>query len=214
MNGTFARYKNIALKLSIAVTICILCAFALCACNSSDETQSEKSLYFADITYSPDEGIMYAVVTLSGEEDKKLQSSLDWQSQKYAINSWYNRQDVIMTVHPSELYAELGGIISEEQRTHDGVEYNLLKVVLRYDTIYKSLGSDVSIEKSGNKYLHKFVLDEGNEVQECAVWLKLQNAASWYAMLIGCGIIFAVAMLVIALSIKGGVWQKRKNKNE
>ncbi|MDE6302505.1 MAG: hypothetical protein K2M36_02830, partial [Clostridia bacterium] len=189
MNGTCARYKNIALKLSVAVTVCLICAFALCACNSSDETKSEKSLYFADIEYSPDDGIMYAVVALSGDENKKLQSSLLWQSQKYALDSWYNRQDVIMTVRPSELYAELGGIISEEQRAHEGAEYNLLKVVLRYDTIYKSLKSDGSVEKNGNKYLHKFILDEENGEQECAVWLKSQNAASWYALLIGCGII-------------------------
>lgn len=219
MKSKHIKRKTDIVTALIAVLICLLCVFALTACNSSADNEStvdrEYELHFAGLSYLPDDGIVCAVVTLSGDETDKLDTVLAWHSHSYGLNIWYNRQDVELTVNPSLLHADVLGRMSEEQWVHDDVEYNVLKVVLRYDTIYKSINSDAdSVVKSGRYYLHRFNIDEQSEAQTFAIWVKSQNTANWYTILIVCGIAFAAVLCGVVLLVKGGVWQKKKMKNE
>ena len=213
------KHKISIVTVLIAVILCGLCAFALTACNNNfvkeNTVDREYKLYLAGLSYSEDEGVIYGIVTLKGDEESELNSSLSWHSRSYEINTWYNGQNVEMTLNPSDIYADVLKNISEEQWIYNDVQYNGLKVVLRYDTIYKSINSDAdSVVKSGRYYLHRFNLDEETESKTCAIWLKSANSASWYTILIVCGIAFAAVLCGVMLLVKGGVWQKKKTKNE
>ena len=115
-----------------------------------------------------------------------------------------------MTVSASAVYDEVLGRITDDDRIHDGVEYNHLKVVLRYDTIYKSISSDGDVAKSGRYYLHYFDFDKAQSEQTFSLHLKTQITANWYTLLIACVLVLAVVLLAVTLAIKGKLWQKKK----
>lgn len=207
----------------IALIMCFFCAMIFTACNDNGESEKtvreqERNLYLGALTYDAENGIIYACVGMNGDEqdgDKPipLTAKLKWVSYSYAQDTWYNREDVEMSVSSAELYDEVNSVLTDEQRLHDSVIYERLKVVLRYDTIYKSIKSDASVTKQGRYYVHKFATDEAQEQETFYLRLTTQNSASWYTLLIGCVIIFAVALTGVMLAVKGNLWQKKKNKN-
>ena len=198
--------------------ICLFCVVMLSACNaqkSEPEVSQRQYNAYMSIAYSPDEATIYAYVMLSGDEENMLESTISWESSFYAKNTWYNAQDVIISVPSEELCAEIDSRITDDMYFYEDMEYDTLKIIFRYDTIYKSINSDADRVARGNgKYVHLFELDGDNEAQTFNLHLTSQKAASWYTILIACVIIFAVALLGVSLAIKGKIWQKRKKKNE
>lgn len=198
-----------------AAILCLICAIALCACDkkggSADKREErEYALYMDEIVYDADSRAMCAIISFKGEEEQKLNGKLNWKSCVYPLNAMYLKQDVTMTVCPDGLFAEVNGRLSDEDRVRDGIEYNVLKVALRYDTIYKSITSDADIKKAGNRYLHTFGLDESESEQSFSLSRKTQNSAGWYTVLITATLALAVLLTAVYLLIKGRLWQKTK----
>lgn len=206
--------KRGVLYTAILMMICLFCVVTLSACNSQkrepEVSQREYNVYLS-LAY-PSEGTeVYAYVMLSGDEENMLETTIGWESSFYAKNTWYNAQDVVITVPSEALCAEIGELVTDEMYFHEDAEYDSLKIIFRYDTIYKSINSDAErAVRSNGKYVHLFELSEDVEAQTFHLHLTSQNAASWYTMLIACVIIFAVGLLGVSLAIKGKLWQKRK----
>ena len=192
---------------------CLFCVL-LCACNHSDAqkqvSETEKPLHQLGIAYDADTLTMCVIVSLSGKEDNKLDSNVKWISTKYAPNSMYKCEDVDIVVDVPSLLEELENRLTQEQWMHEGVKYNALKIELRYDTIYKSIKSDANVTKSENRYIHKFKVDETLSEQTFSLQLTNQNSASWYTVLIVAVLVFGVIIVVIALALKGKLWQKKR----
>ncbi|MDE7373493.1 MAG: hypothetical protein K2N18_05460 [Clostridia bacterium] len=199
----------------IAVVICLFCTVILSACNGKGKenesvSEFERSLYLHEIVYNEEELTMCAVVTFKGDESKILSSKLNWKSTTYPLNVLFKEEDVAMTVDASAVYDEIEGRLTDADYIRDGVEYNHLKVELRYDTIYKSISSDGEVTKSGRYYLHFFEFDEDKNEQAFSLHLKTQITANWYTLLIVCVLALAVVLLAVTLAIKGKLWQKKK----
>lgn len=201
-----------------AMFICLFCAVAMSACSGGkDAPKTSERLYHTYLTFGyPSDGEdMYAYVMLSGKDEDQLEATVRWNSKSYAKNVWYNVQDVEMTVDSAALCKEISELMTEDMYVRGDVTYKHLKIVFRYDTIYKSISSDAdSVVMSGGKYVHMFVLDKNSDAQKCNLHLTSQNAASWYTMLIACVIIFAVILLGVTLAVKGKLWQKKMKKSE
>lgn len=199
----------------IATVICLFCAVILSACNGKDDDNKsvnkfERSLYLHEIVYDEEELTVRAVVTFKGDESEMLSSKLDWKSTAYPLNVLFKQEDVAMTVDASAVCGEIEGRLTDTDRIRGGVEYNHLKVELRYDTIYKSISSDGEVTKSGRYYLHFFGFDENKGEQTFSLHLKTQIIANWYTLLIACVLAFAGVLLAVTLAIKGKLWQKKK----
>lgn len=218
MANSGVKFNKGVLYIAIAMIICLFCVLLLAACNnnSSDDKATERE-YAAYLRYEyPEDGNeFYAIVTLSGEEKNQLKSKINWHSETFPKDVWYNQQNVAITIDSAAICKEVAGIVRDKDYIHDGKEYNSLKVIFRYDTIYKSITTNSDeVFKSGRYYVHRFVLNEENNSQICNLYLTSQNAASWYSMLIACVIVLAVILLGVALAIKGKLWQKKEKKNE
>ena len=212
-----AKITKQVLYIVTVMLMCLFCAIGFTACNGKEKEsvvrEREYTLYYGGI-YFGDDGVAYAFATMSGKEENKLVTTLKWVSKTYEYNTWFKQEDVSMTVNSKALYADMDGFLTQEQRTHDGVYYDDLKVVVRYDTIYKSIRSDAEIVKVGKNYTHRFKTDKTLEAQEFNLAMKTQNTANWYTMLIASVIIFGVALTGAALAIKGKLWQKKTKKSE
>lgn len=200
------------------LTVCVLLGmvFVLSSCNNTGEEERKtysRSLYFGGLEYLSDEQTVVAVVALSGENEDKLEGvDAVWDINSYKINVWYNGSRTEITVLPSAIFSALQKIIPQESLIKDGVEYDRLKVEIRYDTIYKSIKSNGQVERTGKNYIHSFELDEQSDSRTLILELKNPNTANWYTMLIVCAIVAIIVCVLIYLSIKGGLWQKKKNE--
>ncbi len=218
MTDKCANLNKRTLYAIFITAMCLFCAFLLSACNKSGQAESvsERS-YFAYVSYEyPDDtDVVRAVVSLSGSEENQLETQIGWRSVSYAKNVWYNAQDVEIFVDSAALYGEIEQRTQDEVHIQDGKLYHGLKVVFRYDTIYKSITSDAdAVAKSGRYYRHSFELDDNTQSRTCRLYLSTQNSASWYSALIAGVIVLAVILLAAALAIKGKIWQKKKKKSE
>ena len=210
--------KRGVLYTAILMLICLFCVVTLCACNNQSKqvevSQRQYNAYIS-IGYPQDGTEAYVYVMLSGDEEGSLESPIGWEVAFYAKNTWYNAQDVTISVPAEAICAEIESMMTEDMYFHDDVEYDSLKIIFRYDTIYKSIHSDAdAVVRGDGKYVHLFTLDGDEEMQTFHLNLTSQNAASWYTMLIACVIILTVALLGVSLAIKGKIWQNRKKKSE
>lgn len=120
--------------------------------------------------------------------------------------------ETTISLNPSSIFSAVKASVPQEDLVSDGVEYNRLKVVLRYDTIYKSIKSDGEITRAGRTYTHVFALDESLENDVITLKMRSPNSANWYATLVCCALAIVLIALVATLSVKGAKWQKTKTK--
>lgn len=209
----FCAKQSKILRCVIILLICLFCATALCACNDGKYNkkikESERALYLGRIVYNTDL-TMTVNVSLKGDEAQKLNSKLTWISTTYNVNVLFKREDVDIIVNSSELYNEINGRLTEDVRIHEGVEYSGLKLVLNYDTIYKSISSNARISKISGRYYHYFDLDESLDGQQFWLSAKTQISANWYTILIASVLALAVVAVAVALAIRGKLWQMKK----
>lgn len=214
MSGVL-RKKTLSVLFLVGIVLCL--AIFLSACDKTDEQKSaeenSRPLYFKGLEYLPDEQTAIAVVSFKGEENEILQCvDAMWNSASYKINAWYNGSTTEITVSPSAIFSAVQEVIPQESLLIDGVEYNRLKVEIRYDTIYKSIKSDGRVMRSGKKYIHSFELDGQSESRTLTLTLQNPDTANWYTMLIACAIAAIIICVLIYLAVKGGLWQKKKNE--
>ena len=150
-------------------------------------------------------------VTFS-KTDRKLDGcSAAWHSEKRKDGAFYNLSETTVTLAPDSIFSAVKESVPQEDLVYNDVEYNRLKVVLRYDTIYKSIKSDGEITRAGRTYTHVFALDESLENDVITLKMRSPNSANWYATLVCCALAIVLA-IVATLSVKGAKWQKTKTK--
>ena len=151
-------------------------------------------------------------VTFS-KTDRKLDGcSAVWHSEKRKDGAFYNVSETTVTLAPDSIFSAVKESVPQEDLVYNDVEYNRLKVVLRYDTIYKSIKSDGEITRAGRTYTHVFALDESLENDVITLKMRSPNSANWYATLVCCALAIVLIALVATLSVKGAKWQKTKTK--
>ena len=160
----------------------------------------------------PSEKVATVYVTFS-KTDKKLEGcSAVWHSEKRKDGAFYNVSETTVTLAPDSIFSAVKECIPQEDLVHNDVGYNRLKVVLRYDTIYKSIKSNGEITRVGQKYVHKYALDQSLESDDFTLEMRTQNAASWYGTLLGCALAVALVAIGVTFALKGVKWQKTKTK--
>ena len=151
-------------------------------------------------------------VTFS-KTDRKLDGcSAVWHSEKRKDGAFYNVSETTVTLAPDSIFSAVKESVPQEDLVHNDVEYNCLKVVLRYDTIYKSIKSNGEITREGQKYVHKYALEKSLESDVFTLEMRTQNAASWYGTLLGCALAVALVAIGVTFALKGVKWQKTKTK--
>ena len=233
--ATMKSIKRITLTI-LVVALTLISAFSLFACNKQDDEDVVRDLYIYDIEFEEDETpqspseeavisddssesngdsserVAIVYVTFS-KTDRKLEGcNAVWHSQKRKDGAFYNVSETTVTLAPDSIFSALKESIPQEDLVHDGVEYNRLKVVLRYDTIYKSIKSNGEITRVGRKSVHKYALDQSLESDVFTLEMRTQNAASWYGTLLGCALLVALAAIGVTFALKGVKWQKTKTK--
>lgn len=224
------RIKKITLIL-LVVALAVVSAFSLCACNEqADDVDVVRNLYIYTITFSgeeensnapsdetsaPDEQTDRVATVYVGfsKTDRQVEgASAVWHSDRRKDGEFYFVTETAISLNPSAIFSAVKASVPQEDLVSDGVEYNRLKVVLRYDTIYKSIKSDGEITRAGRTYTHVFVLDESLENEVITLKMRSPNSANWYATLACCALVIVLIAIVATLSVKGAKWQKTKTK--
>lgn len=144
---------------------------------------------------------------------KKVEgASVVWRSQRRKDGEFYFVSKTSISSNPQSIFSAVRASIPQEDLVHNDVRYNRLKVVLRYDTIYKSIKSDGEVTRKGRTYTHIFALDESLDNEVFTLEMRSPNSANWYATLVGCALIVVLIAIVATLSVKGAKWQKTKTK--
>ncbi len=215
-------FANSFFKKALCVAMCVISLFALslslCGCSQDvlDEEQSyiERELYFQSAAFFEDGTTLVAYVGFSGDDNQKIEgTTAGWLSTSGVYNVWYNQSNTLISICPSTIFSAVDALIPQEERILDGIEYSVLKVYLKYDTIYKSIKSDAqSVVKKGKTYTHLFDIESDVASQSYTLHLKQQNSASWYSVLISACIVVCALAVGLYLSIKGGLWRNKKTK--
>ena len=224
------RIKKIT-SILLVVALALASAFSLCACNEqADDEDVVRNLYIYTIKFSGGEETSNASNTdafASDEQSDRVATvyvgfsktdrqvegaSAVWHSDKRKDGEFYFVTETTISLNPSAIFSAVKESVPQEDLVSDGVEYNCLKVVLRYDTIYKSIKSDGEITRAGRKYTHVFTLDESLENDVITLKMRSPNSANWYATLACCALAIVLIAIVATLSVKGAKWQKTKTK--
>ena len=225
------RIKKITLIL-LVVALAVASALSLCACNeqADDDGDVVRNLYIYTIKFSGDEEnsdapsgetsafdeqtdrVATVYVGFSKTDRQVEGASAVWHSDRRKDGEFYFVTETTISLNPSAIFSAVKASVPQEDLVSDGVEYNRLKVVLRYDTIYKSIKSNGEITREGQKYVHKYALEKRLESDVFTLEMRTQNAASWYGTLLGCALAVALVAIGVTFALKGVKWQKTKTK--
>ena len=226
------RIKKITLFL-LVFTLVFASAFFLVACNEQQEDEGDitRDLYvyaiaFEDAVATEEESSAKvqadadssadktAIVYLTfSKTDRKIEgANAFWHSEKRKDGEFYFVTTIKISLSPESIFSAVKESIPQEDLVKDEVEYNRLKVVLRYDTIYKSIKSNGEITRSGRIYTHAFALDENLQNDVFTLEMRSANSANWYAVLAACAFGGVLISIIATLAVKGAKWQKTKTK--
>lgn len=226
------RIKKITLFL-LVFTLVFASAFFLVACNEQQEDEGDitRDLYvyaiaFEDAGATEEESSAKvqadadssadktAIVYLTfSKTDRKIEgANALWHSEKRKDGEFYFVTTIKISLSPESIFSAVKESIPQEDLVKDEVEYNRLKVVLRYDTIYKSIKSNGEITRSGRIYTHAFALDENLQNDVFTLEMRSANSANWYAVLAACAFGGVLISIIATLAVKGAKWQKTKTK--
>ncbi len=206
-------YRNIATIILFILCIAI-CMTSFVACNNIEGSdESVRKLYYLGLEYDKDTLTATAIIGFSGSEEQKIDGiTAKWTSNDYIIDTWYKGSQSTIEINPNAIFSAIEKKVSQDDLNHDGIQYNSLKVSLRYDTIYKSIKSNALVKQSGKYYLHYFELDKGKQEDVLSLSTVNQRSENWYGLLIGLAVGVALISLIVYLAIKGGKWQKMKKE--
>ena len=226
------RIKKITLFL-LVFTLVFASAFFLVACNEQQEDEGDitRDLYvyaiaFEDAGETEEESSAKvqadadssadktAIVYLTfSKTDRKIEGAKAlWHSEKRKDGEFYFVTTSTISFNPESIFCAVKESIPQEDLVKDEVEYNRLKVVLRYDTIYKSIRSDGEITRNGRTYTHLFAIDESKKSEILTLEMRSANSANWYAVLAAAALGVVLIAIVATLAVKGAKWQKTKTK--
>lgn len=212
MKNRFSRVFGLLTAVAVAIVICLALFTACNKAEPENESEIQRDLYLSSIAFSPDteEAIVY--LTFANTDEKIDGASVTWKSGDLTSDVWYKTSKTYIVAPSARIFSAVQSAIPQERLINDGVQYNRLKVIIRYDTIYKSIKSDGETTASNRVYSHCFTLDESSESQTFTLTLKSANSANWYGILIALAIVAAVAACVAFLLAKGKLWQKKKTR--
>lgn len=212
MKNRFSRVFGLLTTVAIAIVICLALFSACNKAEPEDESEIQRDLYLSSIAFSPDteEAIVY--LTFANTDEKIDGASVDWKSGDPTSDVWYKTSKTYIVAPSARIFSVVQSAIPQERLVNDGVQYNRLKVIIRYDTIYKSIKSDGETTASNRVYSHYFALDESSESQTFTLTLKSANSANWYGILIALAIVAAVVACAAFLLAKGKLWRKKKTR--
>ncbi len=217
-------------KIIALILVSVFCLILLCACNASGDVDDEviqRNLYLASIVFSQaqnndvdnadtasqdGEPTAYIYLTFSQTDEKIEGATATWSSVAGEQSLWYATTHTYIDVDASRIFSAVEQSIPQERLVFEEVEYNRLKVIIRYDTIYKSIKSDGEIHVTGRNYNHFFTLDESVDNQRFTLSLTSAKSANWYSALLAGGIVVFALATTIYLIAKGKLWQKKKTK--
>ncbi len=217
------KRKITAIVLIFALVIAS--AFCLCACDKQDDSDGDviRNLYIYSVelqkkddtqnaTDATDDNVALVYVTFSQTSRKIEGATALWHSEKSKDTEFYYLTKTSITLNPNAIFCAVKESVPQEELTDGEVVYNRLKVVLRYDTIYKSIKSDGEITRTQRTYTHKFALDESLENDVFTLEMRTPNSANWYAVLVACALVVALVAIIVTCAVKGAKCQKTKTK--
>lgn len=184
----------------------------LCACNEQKDESVSRELYFYGIEYPEDSDVAIVYVTFSKTEQMLEGVQGEWHSTTYNDGTFYKVSVSTITYDQSAIFSAASALVPQEDLVHNDVEYKGLKVVLRYDTIYKSIKSDVSPTRVAGKYVHNFDVAEDEIDGGFTLTMRSARSESWYGVLIASAMGVVLVIVVIRLLSKGEKWQKKKKE--
>lgn len=196
----------------VALTLIVLCVM-LCACSQTEESDVvERKIYLTGgiVFTSVEDDTAYVHVSFSG--DGECVGTATWSSEIQNVDLWYKQSTSTVTFDPSRIFSAVKEAVPQEDLKNEDHIYNRLKVVLLYDTIYKSIKSDGQITKNGRTYTHAFELDETLDERTITLTMRSARSENWYTALIAGGIVLFVIATGIYLAYKGRLCQKKKLK--
>lgn len=201
-------YKHRIRAMVALLVLCTCFMFALTACN--DDTQAsdapiERALYLNAVGYDEENLTVVVTVTFAGAEDKKLDCKQSvWTSERGSDGVWYNKSLTSVQISPSSIFSAADARVPQEERIKNDVEYNSLKVYLRYDTMYKSIKSDAEqVVRNGRYYLHFYEMSAQDEGKTLTLEMRTQNSAAWYSILAVCAVVLLAVCITVFALIKG-----------
>lgn len=204
--------RKYAIYTLLAFVLCTITAL-LCACSQTEESDVvERKIYLTgDIVFtSAENDTAYVHVSFSG--DGECVGTATWSSEIQNVDLWYKQSTSTVTFSPSRIFSAVKEAVPQEDLENEEHIYNRLKVVLIYDTIYKSIKSDGQITKNGRTYTHAFELDETLDEQTVTLTMRSARSENWYTALIAGGIVLFAIATGIYLAYKGRLCQKKKLK--
>jgi len=204
--------RKYAICTLLAFVLCTITAL-LCACSQTEESDVvEREIYLTgDIVFtSAEDDTAYVHVSFSG--DGECVGTATWSSEIENVDLWYKQSTSTVTFDPSRIFSAVKEAVPQEDLENEEHIYNRLKVVLLYDTIYKSIKSDGQITKNGRTYTHAFELDETLDEQTITLTMRSARSENWYTALIAGGIVLFAIATGIYLAYKGRLCQKKKLK--
>ena len=207
--------KRIALVAAVIVIVVLACVLLTACDNAESSGDFEYGMYVRRTLYDKDEGVMTVYVSLTNDDSLKIEgANANWHYQKFELNAFFGRYDYTVNFSPSTIFCAVENSLTQEQRIVDGVEYNVLKVVFEYATIYKSLKSEGEVSKLSGYYLHDFALDESETSFDTTLCLRTQRSAAWYGVLIAVAVaIFGVVIAIMIVRRKKYAKQERTENN-
>ena len=185
---------------AMTLVVVILSSLLFASCNKpATSGDLEYGFYIRRTVYKKDthEMVVYASLTL----DERWQiegATAKWHWEKIKVNAFFNAYEYSANFSPATIFSAIDNSLTQEQRIMDDVEYNVLKVVFEYATIYKSLEGGKDAGKSDGYYIHDFELDETLTDYTATMTIKTQNSAGWYGVLIAAAVaVFGLIIVVI-----------------
>ncbi len=209
MRGAVASKR--CLSVPIAVMIIAICVLTLCACDRSYEvtTSNEYGVKYLGCKLDESEDTLYCYVYVTSSTEDLLPSKrATMRTVTRRDGVWYYKETIDITVDPSSISSAVAARVAQQDTDGNELEYNSLKVVLRYDTIYKSITSKADVSRSGNHYLHDLVLDEGADSATLTLNYRYADSAAWYSVLIAAAIAAMAVGVAIYSAVKGKLCQR------
>lgn len=202
--------------IAATLAVVIFASFALMACNKpATSGDIEYGVYIRRTLYTKDAHTMTVYASLSLDERWLIDgATANWHFEKVKVNAFYNAYEYTVTFDPATIFSAIENSLTQEQRIVDDVEYDILKVVFEYATIYKSLEGGKSVGKSDGYYLHDFDVDETASDFTGTLSIMSQNSAGWYGVLIAAAVaVFGVIIGIIFARRKKYACKERTENN-
>lgn len=205
--------QNCKIRVLSALFVLMICLFAIFAFVGCDknETVSPVSygIYLKGFAYDEQTLTVTAHVSVSGSAEQRLSGvKATGERRAFDENLFYKRTNISVELDAESIYSAVRERMTQEVWVKDGTRYESLKVVMRYDTIYKSIVTNGARHPASGGYVDLLPLDEVGR-QEFEISQRSQNSANWYSLLVAAGIMALAAGMAIYLA-----WANKKEKRE